>query len=326
MSYSDSFPSVSPSWQCNFSANGGRLDPRITFSRSDTPPTYAAPSAVHYWSNEKHLSSENLMVTSGDISNDTPWNDSNTSRSTSGTFLDGSDSYLIAETATTGSHFAYSDVSNNGVAVTSGVSYTLTVFAKAGTVSVMQLFFPSGQFGSNAYANYDLSNALTTPVTGSSATATITALGSDWVKLTIAATATSSGSASMAYFAFANDDINSSRATSYAGNAASNFIVWQANVSTTGQTVLNETSGQIHREYAPTLKSVSYAGQPRFEFSPTDSASEVMGRESEGFSSREAVHKSSYPYGSDQYKLVSVATHCLASIKCSNSGLGRLAH
>jgi len=49
-------------------------------------------------------------------------------------------------------------------------------------------------------------------------------------------------------------------------------------VSTTGETVLNETTTQIHREYAPTLKSVATAGQPRFEYDPaTDGQSVAKG-------------------------------------------------
>jgi hypothetical protein len=38
--------------------------------------------------------------------------------------------------------------------------------------------------------------------------------------------------------------------------------------------VLNETTTSIHRQYASTLKSVSTAGQPRFEYDPTDGQSE----------------------------------------------------
>ena len=46
MAYSDNFPATRPVFMADF-ANGGKIDPRATFSRSDTPPTYAAPSAVH---------------------------------------------------------------------------------------------------------------------------------------------------------------------------------------------------------------------------------------------------------------------------------------
>ena len=65
MAYSDNFPATRPVFMADF-ANGGKIDPRATFSRSDSPidATKAAASAVHYWSNEKHLSSENLLLDS----------------------------------------------------------------------------------------------------------------------------------------------------------------------------------------------------------------------------------------------------------------------
>ena len=51
MAYSDSFPAVRPVFQSDF-ANGGRIDPRISYSRSTTGT---------YFGTDKHLSSENLI-------------------------------------------------------------------------------------------------------------------------------------------------------------------------------------------------------------------------------------------------------------------------
>ena len=71
-----------------------------------------------------------------------------------------------------------------------------------------------------------------------------------------------------------NSDINATRFPSYAGSVSSNIAVWQCNISSTGETVLNETSGSIHREFAPTLKT-SAANEPRFEFA-SDGQSEGL--------------------------------------------------
>jgi hypothetical protein len=60
---------------------------------------------------------------------------------------------------------------------------------------------------------------------------------------------------------------------SYTGDGSSSIDVAFASLSTVGATDYNATTTQISRSYAPTLKSVSTAGQPRFEYSPTDSAS-----------------------------------------------------
>ena len=272
--FSSTYPSTRPVFNADFS-NAGRLDSRITFSRSDTPPTYAAPSAVHYWSNEKHLSSENLIPNSN---TNAAWQTFDVTKSVSGSFLDGSDSLLVSETANTAIHYISPNVgAGNSTSFVSGTEYTAVMYAKAGTDNIIQVGMTSGAFGANAYANYDLSNAATPPVTGSSATATITALGSDWVKLTLTATATSSATGTGMFVAFTDNNINAGRAPGYAGDTAANVYLWEGNVSSTGQKHLVETNGQIHREYAPTLKSVSTAGQPRFEYSPTDSASEAIG-------------------------------------------------
>jgi len=266
MAYSDSFPSVRPLWQLDAS-NGGRIPPNATFSRSDTPPTYAAPSAVHYWSNEKHLSSENLLADS----NGFPAYATNNvvAPSASGTFIDGTDAFVVTETTANGYHF----INSTSGQITSGTSYTSTVFVKAGTASSMQLAYNANVFGTGVYANYDLATPTNAPVTGADATATSTSLSDGWVKITLSGTATGSGSYPLLYVMCNNDDVNSVRFPTYTPASAKSFYIWEANVSTTGEKVLNQTSGQIHREYAPTLKSVSYAGQPRFEYSATDGES-----------------------------------------------------
>jgi hypothetical protein len=269
--YSATFPSQRPVFSADF-AQSGKIDPRATFSRSDSPIDVgkAAASAVHYWSNEKHLSSENLIPNSNASQ---AWQTVRVTRTTSGSFLDGSNSFLIAEKSDTGSHYTSPNSSVNATNFVSGTEYTAVVYAKAGTDNVIQLAFPAGYFTSNAYANFDLSNASTTPVTGSAATATITALGSDWVKLTLTAPATATGAGVGIVVAFIQNDINGARIPVYAGDTASNVYLWEANVSSTGQKFLVETDGQIHREYAPTLKSPATAGDPRFEYDPVTNVS-----------------------------------------------------
>jgi hypothetical protein len=51
--------------------------------------------------------------------------------------------------------------------------------------------------------------------------------------------------------------------------AGETLYIWGAQLNTTGATDYNPTTTQIHREYAATLKSVAYSGQPRFEYEPT---------------------------------------------------------
>ena len=263
MAYSDNFPATRPVFQADF-ANGGRIDPRATFSRSDSPidATKAAASAVHYWSNEKHLSSENLLTDSNGFP---AYATSNVvTPSASGTFIDGTDAFVVTETTANGYHF----INSTSGQITSGTSYTSTVFVKAGTASSMQLAYNANVFGTGVYANYDLATPTNAPVAGADSTATSTGLSDGWVKITLTGTATGSGSYPLLYVICNDDDVNSVRFPTYTPASAKDFYVWEANVSTTGEKVLNQTSGQIHREYAPTLKSVATAGAARFEYDP----------------------------------------------------------
>lgn len=276
MSYSDSFPSVSPSWQCNFSANGGRLDPRITFSRSDTPPTYAAPSAVHYWSNEKHLSSENLLLQSSDF--DTTWANSRLASPTANQTdpSGGTDGYTLTEDSSSGAHRLTQSVTATG-------DLAFTVYAKqnSGTRYLTLGFFNGNN--DTVLAVYDLAGGSPVTATGSSSTyssvsTSQTASGNGYYKCVLKATGT---------VTLAGVNLNDASTTAgldttlarkvYTGDGSSSIDVAFASLSSVGGTTYQATTTQIHREYAPTLKSVSTAGQPRFEYSPTDSASEAIG-------------------------------------------------
>jgi len=260
MAYSDSFPATRPVFQSDF-ANGGRIDPRITFSRPDTPPTYAAPSAVHYWSNEKHLSSENLLTYSSDISQSVWTKDQVTETGGQSAPDGGTDAYKLTENSATNEHRIYISTSSVGSA-----SLTFSAYLKyIGRQWVRVRLTDSG--GTDRHVWFDIQNG-TKGTEDSGMTGTIAASGGGYYKITATISNTVS-SGTYLVIGGASGDGN----VSYAGSGADAFAVWGMNLSTTGQSTLNETSGQIHREYAPTLKSVSYAGQPRFEYSPTDSAS-----------------------------------------------------
>ena len=255
MSYSNSFPSVRPT-TFDF-ANSGKLDSRISFSRADTPPTYAAPSAVHYWSNEKHLSSENLVRYSNDLSNG-DWTKARlTVASTNNSAPDGTTtaSSLLEETDNS-THTFYEDYTS-----VVGVSYTHVWYAKA-----------NGRTKFVAYAQgsscvYDLTAATATN-SGMDAVS-ITALGSSWFKCVATKTATTTSGRLQFEF-------NNGSSQSYAGDVTKGLLFWGFNISSTGQTVTNSVAGSIHREFASTLKSVANAGDPRFEYDPITGNSEGL--------------------------------------------------
>ena len=75
------------------------------------------------------------------------------------------------------------------VSVTSGTSYTTSIYAKKDTNNFIQLAFSALIFSTNSWANFDLNSGVVGSV-GSAATATITSVGNGWYRCSITATAT----------------------------------------------------------------------------------------------------------------------------------------
>jgi hypothetical protein len=70
------------------------------------------------------------------------------------------------------------------VSLTSGVNYTISVYAKKGTNNFLQIYGFSTGYGLNTWANFDLNNGVLGSV-GSSATPTITSVGNGWYRCTL---------------------------------------------------------------------------------------------------------------------------------------------
>jgi len=253
MSYSNSYPTERPTLNLDF-GNSGKLDSRISYSRSSTGTAL---------SSERHLSSENLIPYSNDLSQSV-WTKRNvTIPATNITAPDGtSTASSLLETTATATHDFYEEFYS-----ASGVSYTFTLYAKA---NGRDTFIVSPQATSTiASVEFNLTAVTSTVVSGSADSHSITAIGSTgWYKLQVTVTATGSGTGFLqTYFRVGGS-------TTYAGDATKGAYIWGCQVSSTGETVLNKTSGQIHREYAPTLKTFA-ADEPRFEYT-TDGESEGL--------------------------------------------------
>ena len=250
MAYSDSFPAIRPSFQ--FSADAGRLDPRISYSRSTTGSFYGK---------DKHLSSENLFAYS---SPPTGWTLDSFTLTSGQTAPDGSTNAVKLTEDTSGSEhriYPYSSVT------TSGGATTLSGYFKY--IGRQWVMFRLNDGTTYRRVWFDIQNgALGSAETG--ITHSITASGNGYYKC-VATIATSNTS----YLptiggAPANTGIT------YTGSGADAFYVWGLQYNNNVGSVLSETSGQIHREYAPTLQTAAI-NAPRFEFSATDSASAAMG-------------------------------------------------
>ena len=143
---------------------------------------------------------------------------------------------------------------------TSGGSYTFTTYAKANGRTKFQLV--AGATSTVALVTFDLTAVTSTVSAGSAVSHSIAAIGtSGWCKCTVTIVATGTGSTAFHQI----NMLDASGAASYTGDGSSGLYLWGMQVSSTGETVLNQTSGQIHREFAPTLKTAA-ADEPRFEY------------------------------------------------------------
>jgi len=257
MAYTDNFPQR-PVFQADF-ANGGRIDPRATFSRADTPPTYAAPSAVHFWSNEKHLSSENLTTNSDDLSD---WGRIYMTRTLSQVGPDGSSN---AAKLTGQAGTVFKAIYNATLANTS--AQTISFFAKEDTHRYIQV---SVNGDATKFVNFDLNGSGAYSANGTGVTASITPSANGFVRCAVNLTLPNTS----AYISL-QDSLSAAREATTASTGS--IYIFGAMATTLGDAtnvVAYQSSGsQISRSYAPTLKSVATAGQPRFEYDPTDGQS-----------------------------------------------------
>jgi hypothetical protein len=203
MSLSANFPTIRPSLLLDF-ANTQALDPRITFTRSTTATYYDGVTTAK--------AEENLFVQSQDFTNATYWITNAGVVSYTANTIVAPDGITTADTMTatvgTGTRYGSGNAANG---ITTGLVYTASLFVQAGTDTVVQLLFPTAQFGADAYANFDLS-AGTVGSVGASATATISSAGGTWYRCVITATATASSTTSIGIgFAFTGNNSSATR-------------------------------------------------------------------------------------------------------------------
>jgi hypothetical protein len=155
-------------------------------------------------------------------------------------------------TADTFTESTSTGVQGNGeasVVITSGNTYTLTVFAKKGTATVLQLGGRGTPFGIQEFANFDLDNGniglVGTSVTGSDAT--ITNVGNGWYRCKLTMVAVSNGTGA-AFYCLTNNDANGTRALSYTGTSRDLYL-WGAQLeeAATESSYIKTTTASVTR-------------------------------------------------------------------------------
>jgi hypothetical protein len=185
-------------------------------------------------------SKENLLLQSNGFN--TTWTASNSSiTAASGTAPDGTNAaWQFRDTV---------DVSNvthalsQAISATSGVSYTLSVWGKAGTLTRLSLLFPAQIVTNQTQCIYDVSSGLVT-FTGTEATASITTFPGGWFRCSMTMTATASASGSFAFrlFPLAGN-------VSYQGDGTGTILIWgaQLEAASSASTYIPTTSAAVTR-------------------------------------------------------------------------------
>lgn len=267
--YSSTYPTQRPVFA--FDAKAGKLDSRISFSRADS-----TPSNVHYWSNEKHLSSDNLLLQSSNF--DTSWSPNGINGTPTGGQADpagGTDGFTVVEDSAVGAvHRIFQAANASG-------DLAFTVYAKqnSGTRYLTLTLFNAVNNWSGA--TFDLAGG--SPATGSgsssvfsSVSATQSASGNGYYKCTIKAKGALAGTAYIYLGSSTAAPAGTYGSVPYTGDGTSSLDIAFASMTTTGATDYNATTTQIHREFASSLKSVANAGDPRFEFDPITNNAEGL--------------------------------------------------
>lgn len=107
--------------------------------------------------------------------------------------LGGSGAGLFTADGSTGTHFIILD----GVSFVSGTTYTLSIFAKAGTTDRLQLTGASTAFGTSQYANFLLSGTGSVSASAGLTSSAIVQLAGGWYRcsITLPASASATGAA-----------------------------------------------------------------------------------------------------------------------------------
>ena len=261
--YSSNFPTQSPTFA--FDAKAGKLDSRLSYSRS---------SGGTYMSNEKALNSENLLLQSQAF--DTTWTQVGLSSRSGGNAdpAGGTTAHRVVEDSSSATHRVYQVVSSTG-------KTSLTVYAKQAVgTRYLALKVSTGAGGPYDWvvATYDLAGGTPAMTTGTGATSIVktstqTLSGGSFYKCTLTVES-SGGSVDVSMSSSATPSPANYGHVEYAGDGASAIDVAFSSLNTTGATDYNATTSQIHRSFAPTLKT-SAANEPRFEYA-SDGQSEGL--------------------------------------------------
>jgi hypothetical protein len=226
------------------------------FTRGSSATVVGSDGLVQFAPNNLALYSGQLVIGTGWAANTTP----SVTSIVDGLGPDGNNAYEVTEIANTGTHVLFNTGgtgTSGATSVVSGTTYTGSIFIKKVAVSVdwIQLSFSTVGFGSDQYANFNISNG--TVGNFSSSSPQIQDAGNGWYRcsISVVATATTTTTSNL-FLAFTNNTDTTSRLLSYAGSTANKILAAMCQFEI-GSTV---------RPYNQTTTAVFYG--PRFDHDP----------------------------------------------------------
>jgi hypothetical protein len=229
---------------------GQALDPRITFSRAST-------SAYYYDGKTSVLAEQNLLLQSQNAFNGASWTKTSCTASDASTTAPDGTTTASTLTGTAGGYTQYiipTTASALGISAASTVTYTYSLYLKAGTISSIRFYIYNATGGASIYGTFDLT-AITGVAGGSAMTPaiSITDVGNSWRRVTV----TGNLNGTTGQYAVP---------TVYADNGT--FYMWGMQAEQRSSvTAYNATTTAAITNYIPQLQSAG-TNIPRFDYNP----------------------------------------------------------
>jgi hypothetical protein len=246
MAIATNFPSIKPSLLLDF-ANTKALDPRITFTRATTATFYDGVTTAK--------AEENLFTRSQEFDT-TDW--TKTGCSVTANTSSAPDGTTTADTLTASASTSVHNIQQP--TTVSGAPIVISIFAKAGTHSFLQIF--QGNASIN-YANFNLSTGALGTV-GAAGTASITDAGNGWYRCSFVFTPLAISAVRFALISSATAAYNESWTTA----GTETVLLWGAQIEVRSSvTAYTATTTQAITNYIPQLMTAA-SGVARFDHNP----------------------------------------------------------
>lgn len=253
MSIQNNFPAIKPTLLLDF-ANVKQLDPRITFTRASTATYYGTQTAK---------AEENLILYSEQLSNGAGWSTSNiTADGNTDTAPNGT---ITADRITSNSTPTQCGISSITAIFSASQPLTVSVFAKAGSATFLQIFIPTSVL-SGGYANFNLSTGAVGNFGGTGLTASIVSVGNSWYRCSVSIASVSASATDAATF-YMVDSATAARGSNFSTNSQS-MLLWGAQLEQrSAVTAYTATTTQAITNYIPQLLTAA-SGVARFDHNP----------------------------------------------------------